>query len=55
MTSWETEIHVHSLAAFGREDRSSLIGFMSRVDGIANLTPNVITVAGAVGSSLVLP
>ena len=38
-----------------RENTSSLIGFMSRVDGIADLTANVITVAGAVSSSLVLP
>ena len=30
-----------------RENRSSLIGFMSRVDGIAKLTANVITVADA--------
>ena len=38
-----------------RENRSSFIGFMSRVDEIASLTANVIAVAGAVGSQLVLP
>jgi len=38
-----------------RENRSSLIGFMSRADGMASLTANVTTVAGAVGSILVLP
>ena len=82
LTSWETEIHVHSSATFRggilerdawtcrtfacpdypeqgvssvmRENRSSLIGFMSRADGIADLA-NVLAVAGTVGSSLVLP
>jgi hypothetical protein len=37
-----------------RENRSSLIGFMSKADGIADLA-NVLAVAGTVGSSLVLP
>ena len=41
----------------GMRENRSLIGFMPRADGIADLTVNVITVAasGAVSSSLVLP
>jgi hypothetical protein len=31
------------------------MGFLPRTDGVASITANVTTVAGAVGSGLVLP
>ena len=44
-----------AVSSVAREYRHSLKDFLPRADGIAGLAANVVTVAGAVGSSLILP
>jgi hypothetical protein len=38
-----------------RENRFNLMGFLDRVDDIAGLAANVVTVATAVSSGLIVP